>query len=75
VFCSIGTTNHRQENKAKIKLTHLNLTSQILPVLKEGVFAVFYCKIQIFGVYFKTALDLNNINYLCLASDSSKYHP
>jgi hypothetical protein len=27
-----NTTNHRQENKAKIKLTHQNLTSQILPV-------------------------------------------
>jgi hypothetical protein len=38
-----NTTNHRQEQKAKIKLTHQNLTSQILPVcltLKAGVFAV-----------------------------------
>jgi hypothetical protein len=36
-------TNHHQENKAKIKLTHQNLTSQILPVclpLKADVFAV-----------------------------------
>jgi hypothetical protein len=42
-----NTTNHRQENKAKIKLTHQNLTSQILPVclpLKEGVFAVSIAK-------------------------------
>jgi hypothetical protein len=38
-----NTTNHRQENKAKIKLKHQNLTSQILPVcllLKAEIFAV-----------------------------------
>jgi hypothetical protein len=29
-------------------------------------------KPQISGVYLKTALDLNNINYLYLAADSSK---
>jgi hypothetical protein len=39
--------NHRQENEAKIKLKHQNLTSQILTVFtsKSG----FYRKIQTFG--------------------------
>jgi hypothetical protein len=53
----------------KIKLKHPNLTSQILLecTSKSGRICSFYCKIQIFDVYLKTALDLNNINYLSLA--------
>jgi hypothetical protein len=34
-----NTANHRQENKAKIKLAHENLTSQIY-LYKANVFAV-----------------------------------
>jgi hypothetical protein len=58
----------------KIKLKHPNLTSQILLecTSKSGRICSFYSKIQIFDVYLKTALDLNNINYLCLAPYSSK---
>jgi hypothetical protein len=61
----------------KIKLKHPNLTSQILPECTSQSGRSFYRKIQIFDVYYlKTALDLNNINYLCLAPYSSKYyHP
>jgi hypothetical protein len=60
----------------KIKLKHPNLTSQILPECTSGRICSFYGKIQIFHVYLKTALDLNNMNYLCLAPYSSKYyHP
>jgi hypothetical protein len=45
-MCSVHYSkviNHRQENKAKIKLKHQNLTSQFLPVclpLKGHVFAI-----------------------------------
>jgi hypothetical protein len=31
-YVLFNTINHRQENKAKIKLKHLNLTSQMLSV-------------------------------------------
>jgi hypothetical protein len=60
----------------KIKLKHPNLTSQILLecTSKSGRICSFYGKIEIFDVYLKTALDLNNINYLCLAPYSSKYY-
>jgi hypothetical protein len=60
-----NTTNHRHENKAKIKLKHQNLTSQILPVclpLKTDVFAVSIEKYRLLVV--KTALDLNGIDYI-----------
>jgi hypothetical protein len=42
----------------KIKLKHPNLTSQILPECTSKSGRI--CKIQIFDVYLKTALDLNN---------------
>jgi hypothetical protein len=58
----------------KIKLKHPNLISQLLPecTSKSGRICSFYQKITIFDVYLKTALDLNNINYLCFARFSSK---
>jgi hypothetical protein len=59
----------------KIKLKHPNLTSQILPecTSKRGLFAVSIEKYRfLIFIYLKTALDLNNINYLCLAPYSPK---
>jgi hypothetical protein len=57
-------------------LKHPNLTSQISPecTSKSGRICSFLLKkYRFFDVYLKTALDLNNINYLCLAPYSSKY--
>jgi hypothetical protein len=54
------------------KFAGLNLLSAIVP-LKADIFAVSIEKYRFLDVYYlKTALDLNNINYLCLAPYSSK---
>jgi hypothetical protein len=69
-----NTINHRQENKAKIKLKHQNLTSQILPVclpLKADVFAVSIEKYRLLDLP-KYVLNMNY--YLCLVPDSSRYY-
>jgi hypothetical protein len=60
-----NTTNHRQENKAKIKLTHQNLTSQISSVslpLKRA-YLLFILKNRDFWCLFKNSKKYNG--YLC----------
>jgi hypothetical protein len=52
----INTINNSQENKAKIKLKHQNLTSQILPVCLKRPYLQFLLKSTDFWCLFKNSV-------------------